>query len=134
MSEQAPLCAECHEQGELVTGKEIYPHRSDLFHMHFWLCRPCFAYVGCHPSGRGYGDGTRPLGTMANVVTRNARKAAHEAFDPLWRVGFMSRHQAYRALAKYLELPTDACHIGSFDAPTCNKVIQWAKHHIKNTR
>lgn len=128
MSEQAPICAECKSQGELVSGKEIYPHRPDLFKLHFWLCRPCFAYVGCHPSGRGYGDGTRPLGTMANALTRQARKQAHEMFDPIWRKGNLTRKQVYTLLAKHLQIPVDACHIGSFDVSTCNEVIRWAKH------
>lgn len=128
---QAPLCAECNQTSELVSGKVIYPHRPDLYHLNFWLCHPCFAYVGCHPKGVGYGDGTRPLGTPANALTREARKEAHSFFDPVWRTKGISRRDAYAALARALDIPKEKCHIGLFDYNTCKRVTQWAKSYRK---
>jgi len=49
--------------------------------------------------------------------------AAHEAFDPIWREGFMSRHEAYTWLAQALNLTPNDCHMGMFDQEMCQKVV-----------
>lgn len=69
----------------------------------------CDSYVGCHRDGR-------PKGPLANAELRAARKAAHDAFDTLWRRRLdgegMSRGEAYRWLAERLNLPAEECHMG----------------------
>lgn len=70
------------------------------------------------------GDGTLPLGTLANAPLRKARTAAHKAFDGVWKSGYLQRRQAYGWLAKQLGIPPTKCHIGSMDVDGCNKVIQ----------
>lgn len=82
-----------------------------------WYCSRCSAYVGVHTGT------TRPLGTLADATTRKARKEAHLAFDPLWRSGPLSRHEAYGWLAGQLGIAHDQCHIGMFDATTCQRVV-----------
>lgn len=72
-------CPYCQGQAELTNGKEIYPHREDLWGLRFWICRPCQAYVGCHR----YGNGQKPLGTPAQAGLRVFRKRVHAHFDPL---------------------------------------------------
>lgn len=116
------VCDYCHRDAELVTGKVVYPHRPDLFHKFFWQCAPCGAFVGCHEKNKGYGDGTRPFGRLANAELRRAKSAAHDAFDPLWRSGQMSRHDAYAWLARALGMSPANCHIGMFDVDLCNRV------------
>lgn len=37
------ICDYCDKPAELVTGAEVYPHRPDLHHKKFWLCKPCDA-------------------------------------------------------------------------------------------
>ena len=69
----------------------------------------------------------KPMGTLAGETTRRARRGAHEAFDPLWRTGEMSRDRAYFLLAAVLGVPTEECHIGFFDVATCERVIAWAR-------
>lgn len=123
-----PTCPYCDRQPELVTGAKIYPHRPDLFAKKFWLCAPCDAYVGCHPpAGRkgkgGVGDGSVPLGRLANAELRRAKQAAHAAFDPLWRSGEMSRSEAYAWLASALGISGENCHIGMFGVEGCRAVI-----------
>ncbi|HYW76711.1 MAG TPA: zinc-finger-containing protein [Gammaproteobacteria bacterium] len=84
-----------------------------------YLCMSlaCRAYVGCHP-------GTDvPLGTMADRETRQARRRAHAAFDPLWRRTPGMRRRAYAWLADQLGLAREECHIGLFDKDTCERVI-----------
>ena len=98
-----PVCPYCQKPAQMVNGRAIYPHRTDLFRLVFWQCAPCDAYVGCHlPAPRGLGDGTVPLGRLANAELRRARQQDHAAFDPLWRARHMNRRQAYAWLARQL--------------------------------
>lgn len=131
----SPLtCAECGGT-KLVTknGAQIYPHRPDLAHKVFWVCPKDDARVGCHPGG------AIPLGRPAGTVTRQWRKRAHDAFDPLWgrrgeegpkrpKAGKPSaRAKAYAWLAAALGIPPAECHIGWFDAATCRRVVDLCK-------
>lgn len=117
-------CPYCMRDAELVTGKEIYPHRSDLHSKKFWLCRPCDAYVGCHSYNKRHGyKGNEPLGRLANRELRIAKMAAHAAFDPIWKNGKLSRDEAYAWLATQLNISLKHCHIGMFDEATCRRVV-----------
>lgn len=112
------ICDYCGKAAVLVSGDAIYPHRPDLNHLQFWVCKPCDARVGCHPNTGGI-----PLGSLANAELRKARNKAHNCFDPLWREGEMTRGQAYQWLSEQLGLPKSKCHIGQFDTYTCTKVV-----------
>ena len=110
-------CQHCGCEASLVTGREIYPHRPDLFAKNFYLCQ-CGAYVGTHP-------GTEtPLGRPSNAQLRAAKAAAHAAFDPIWKTGEMGRNAAYRWLGEQLGIPKADVHIGWFDVATCKRVVQ----------
>jgi hypothetical protein len=67
-----------------------------------------------------------PVTTDARA--RQARIAAHNAFDPLWK-GYgpvrpiHSRGSAYRWLATRLGLTKEQCHMKVMDYETCQKVI-----------
>ena len=118
---EIPCCPTCSARGTLVTGVEVYPHRPDLADKRFWVCQPCDTRVGCHP-------GTdRPLGRMANAQTRALKSKAHEAFDPLWRDGAMTRSAAYAWLAGSLGLRE--AHMGSLSDLDLARVVElcWAK-------
>lgn len=122
------MCQYCDKPAQLVTGKAIYPHRPDLYGKRFWQCAKCKSYVGCHPPARangkgGRGDGTLPLGRLANAELRQAKQEAHEAFDPLWKDGEMTRREAYAWLADQLGLQGGSCHIGEFDVARCKAVV-----------
>ena len=115
---QCPYCgAEAHK----VTGKEIYPHRKDLYSKKFYQCKPCDAYVGCHPNS------DKPLGRLANADLRRAKMAAHAAFDPIWKSGNKSRSKAYSWLAEAMKLTPDKCHVGMFDVAQCEQVVALCK-------
>lgn len=75
------------------------------------------ASVGCHPGT------VTALGTLANAELRRWRNKAHRAFDPLWKLGKMSRNVAYRWLAQQMRLPKSQTHIGMFDKKQCQAVI-----------
>lgn len=120
-----PICPYCGKQAVLVTGETIYPHRADLFDLKFWNCAPCEAYVGCHKPNIMFGDGTRPLGRLANAELRTMKSRAHAAFDALWKGGvFKNRGKAYAWLAIAMSKRPEDTHIGEFDVEECRQVIR----------
>lgn len=126
---EIPQCPYCGKKAELVCGLRIYPHRKDLAHLKFWLCSDCHAYVGCHKAESGYGDGTKPLGRLANAELRKAKSAAHAAFDPIWQNGYMKRKQAYSWLSKQLD-SKEAVHIGEMDVTDCGRVVAVSTYYL----
>jgi hypothetical protein len=129
----AVVCDYCSQPAPLVTGKEVFPHRPDLWEKKFYQCKPCDAHVGCHPAaatkGGGMGDGTVPLGRLANPELRRAKTAAHAAFDPIWRTGPLKRREAYVWLSQQLRIPFKDCHIGMFDLDQCRAVVAACLRH-----
>lgn len=97
----------------------------DLREKHFYRCSPCKAWVGCHP-------GTKtPLGRLANAELREWKSKAHAAFDPLWKRKMASgvkkreaRGAGYAWLADQLGIKHEDCHVGMFDVPTCQRVVE----------
>ena len=106
MSDVRRPCPVCKKEAALVTGREVYPHRPDLFGKSFWACLPCGAWAGCHPNS------TKRMGRLANAETRRLKQQAHAAFDPLWKTGRMSRTKAYAWLREAIGLSERDCHIG----------------------
>lgn len=123
-----PTCPYCSKPAALVNGAVIYPHRRDLASKSFWFCAQDQAWVGCHP-----GTNTA-LGRLANSELREAKRAAHDAFDPLWTDTGGSRNKrgraresAYDRLAHALGIPRAQCHIGMFDADLCRRTVEVCK-------
>lgn len=117
--EYPPICPYCGVESSLVNGTAIYPHRPDLAKKLFYRCKPCNAYVGCHPKT------TTALGTLAGPALRMARQAAHAAFDPHFRFhGSKRRGEGYRWIQKRLGLTSEQAHIGSMDEATCWRVVE----------
>ncbi|OJB35398.1 zinc-finger-containing protein [Burkholderia ubonensis] len=101
---------------EIVKNAEIYGRPYGEWPWAF-LCRTCRAYVGLHPF-----TGI-PLGTLADAPTREARKRAKAAFNPIWQSGAMTRTDAYVWLAQQLGIAVGECHVGWFDATVCDRVV-----------
>lgn len=57
------------------------------------------------------------------ILGDDFRSRAHDAFDPLWQSGEMSRNAAYRWLAQELGIERDDCHMSLFNKTMCEKVI-----------
>ena len=68
---------------------------------------------------------------MANRNLRQAKMAAHTAFDPLWRNGAQHRRRAYAWLAEQLDIAEQDCHIGLFDIEICHRVVAVCKTAIR---
>lgn len=110
------ICPYCGERAEFVDSKIVYGKSYGKI----YLCRKCFAYVGVH-------KGTdKPLGRLANAELRYWKKAAHAAFDPIWKYGRFRgyRNAAYGWLAGRMGLSVEETHIGMFDVAQCKKAIQ----------
>jgi hypothetical protein len=125
MTEQTVTCNYCGNPAELVPSSEIYQSGADYGPL--WLCRRCDAYVGTHKNSKDH----KPMGRLANAELRGMRKAAHKAFDPLWRRKMerdrmtknAARSAAYHWLAGQMEIKNYACHIGNFDLDQCRQAI-----------
>src|SRR3990167_1966788 len=88
-------CPYCGKNAQYAPNEEFYGKRYGKSYMAYF-CKPCNAYVGTHENS------TRPLGTMANKELRDKRIETHTLFDPLWKLGSMSRKEAYNMLSKRL--------------------------------
>lgn len=98
-------CVGCSEDvdAELVSGKEVYPHRSDLVDIPFWRCPVCHNFVGCHYKSA---NPTRPLGVIATKKLKRMRMAIHRQLDSMWRINGRKnkklRGEIYRELSQRL--------------------------------
>ena len=59
---------------------------------------------------------------LADAATHEARRLAHNAFDPLWQMGLLTRREAYALLARELQIDPAGCHMGLMDAATAARV------------
>lgn len=115
-------CPYCGAPTKLVDDTEIYGRS---FGTKCYICKPCGAWVGCH-------KGTdKALGRLANKELRELKHQAHEAFDPLWKDGYLPRTAAYEVLSTAFDLPTEQTHIGMFDEEMCRKVISLSNIILK---
>lgn len=88
---------ECDVDARLVSGKDIYIQRPDLYETPFWLCDTCGNYVGCHHKTT---NKTKPLGVIPTTEIRKARRMIHELIDPVWQSGKVSRSVLYGIISK----------------------------------
>jgi len=65
--------------------------------------------------------------TPAAYETRQARHAAHMAFDPLWQSNGMSKGDAYKQLSEFMGLSKKETHIGLFDIEQCKLVVAFCE-------
>jgi hypothetical protein len=114
--------ARFHSTSSHIYGRDYGP---------VWDCRPCDAFVGCHPN-------RSPKGTLAKKPRREARKAVHALFDHLWQDWLLAypgalrqsstmkqvmRVRAYEWLAHHLGIPVEQTHIAMFDELMCTRAI-----------
>lgn len=94
-------CCGCEKKvaARLTSGREIYPHRSDLHGLPFWKCDDCGNFVGCHHKTN---NRTHPLGCIPTLEIKRARQHVHRILDPLWQSGKMKRKAIYAELSKAL--------------------------------
>lgn len=119
-----PDCPYCGKKSLRVDSACIYGRSYGTI----FLCPECDAYVGQHHVHRNdkkhYG---RPLGTLANAETREWRKRAHAAFNPLYENRIIGdRKQTYAAMRHALGWTVDQAHIAKQGVDGCKKIVEWA--------
>lgn len=82
----------------------------------------CERWPKCDGTHCAHPDGS-PVGVPANRETKQARRAAHAAFDEVRHVLQLSKGKAYRWLQDAMGMTPEQCHMGKFDKTTCEKVI-----------
>jgi hypothetical protein len=120
------VCDNCSSPNiGLSSNAVIYGTEKGLWPYCFY-CDDCGAVVGCHPNTH------KPMGLMANGATRRLRKRVHELFDPIWRLEYLSRVDAYDWLGSQLHL-TEECHISHLTKDQLKTAIEiLATHNEKD--
>jgi hypothetical protein len=104
-------CPYCKLTAELVDLATVDEHRRKG---NAWVCHPCNAWVACHPRSQ------KPMGRLANPELQEARHAAFEAFNTLWKTWGANRKSAYKWLAEQLGIDVASCDFYKFDIEQCN--------------
>lgn len=107
-------CPYCGSKTEYIDSSFVYGRSYGMI----YICKPCDAYVGVHKGTN------KAKGRLANAELRELKKQAHYHFDKLWKEGNMKRSQAYKWLAKQLNIKPKECHIGMMDNDRCKRVIE----------
>ncbi len=92
-------------------------------HVQYGLFWGCSTYAACGTKHGAHADGT-PLGTPATPETKVWRVKAHQAFDPLWQSGKLTRNEAYQWLQLVMGKSVEEGHIGLFTLDECQALIQ----------
>lgn len=119
-------CDQCASLNVIYTDNSIIYGRNYGEWPKCYYCEDCGAAVGCHPGT------TIPLGRMTDRATRQLRKKAHDAFDPLWKNKLMERSKAYEWLARQLGIEYEACHISQLSKAQLAQVVILCKAYHKN--
>jgi hypothetical protein len=65
--------------------------------------------------------GFKPL---VDAETHRARRAAHDAFDRLWKSGRLSRGQCYQKLQAIMGMSADECHMARMSRDDALRVVE----------
>lgn len=125
------FCCNCNAEVEvrLTDGKEIYPHRPDLYRLPFWKHDRCGGFVGCHHKTK---ERTKPLGCIPTEEIKNIRKAIHAILDPMWMKKQHSRKYIYQKLSNAIGREYHTAEIRSINE--ANAVISKLKELSNKSR
>jgi ssDNA-binding Zn-finger/Zn-ribbon topoisomerase 1 len=107
----------CVEPG---CGGRLVLRDSTKFSRHFYSC---MRWPLCEGSLPANNDGS-PRGNPRPRSLQRARKAAHEAFDPIWKEGHVSRAAAYTWLQCVMDLTHQEAHMLQFSEEQCAEVVK----------
>ena len=112
----------------LTNGREIYPHRPDLFKIPFWKCDACRNYVGCHYKTS---TPTKPLGVIPTPEVRRIRGKLHKLIDPVWKEWGHSRSKVYKAISKELGYSYHSGNVFSTEeAKTIYDIVTYLRNNV----
>ncbi|NGX85055.1 zinc-finger-containing protein [Aequorivita sp. KMM 9714] len=125
------FCPYCKCETKLVSGDEVYPHRTNddprpkFLDKKYYMCLlNSNHYVGT------YSDNITSLGRLADTELRKLKNQGHNTFDPLWKTKniFQSQKLAYDWLSEKMELPLELTHFGMFTVEQCKRAIEFCKN------
>lgn len=96
---EIPVCPQCHQRASETHTRYGIRNQCDACELWSWDRYP-----------------------LVDADTHAARKAAHEAFDSLWKDGILSRTQAYKQVSKALEIDSRDCHMKLMDKVLASQV------------
>jgi ssDNA-binding Zn-finger/Zn-ribbon topoisomerase 1 len=96
----------------------------------FGLFYGCVRFPECKATHGAHRDG-RPLGIPATKATKQARIAAHDAFDRIWKEHHMPRRAAYVWMQRAMGLSAEEAHIGRFNLEQCEQLRCAAVEFLK---
>ena len=99
---------------------------SPRFDRWFYSCEHWPTCNGTLPANR---DGS-PRGEPRTKELQSWRSRAHEAFDPIWKHGHMTRGRAYDWLKQKLGWDYEP-HMGSMTIEQCQRVMEIVKTHYE---
>lgn len=116
-----------------------YKHINDLWDWiptsFIYQCMECKARVWCH------WDSKKPLWTLADKKTRNARNLCHKLLDPLWKIKqswnyktwlqWKERKRLYKLLSKHMNIPIEKTHFGMFTIEQCRIAYRFFLNYKK---
>ena len=85
----------------------------------------CRIYHKAHPDGK-------PLGVPADKETRQLRQQLHRLFEQWYHANRLTKKQAYKRLAKLLNMSIRYCHISMFNKQDCLKYIPILEKEINS--
>ena len=98
-----PICPKCGE----TAIKRKTKHGIKYFHCNLWAW-------GKYP--------------LVDKTTHKLRIQVHSKFDPIWKLGGITRKQAYKKLAKELNIPLYKTHMKLMNKTTLKKVLNIVEH------
>ena len=120
---QPTVCNLCGGHVILTSNSVIYGREYGSGKCYF--CNSCKAYVGTHIP--------RPeeaFGILSNAEMREMKTRCHEIFDQFWKNAgsgkkrHQKRQDAYKRLAKDMEIPITECHFGYFGIGQLRKAYE----------
>lgn len=105
------FCIECDKdvEAELVSGRDVYPHRPDLYTRMFWKCPNCGNFVGTHKK-----TGIE-LGCIPDKKIKTVRRQIHSMLDPIWERRILQRAEVYSKLSESLGYTYHTAEIRSLE-------------------
>lgn len=100
---------DCDVEAVLVSGRDVYPHRPDLYTKMFWKCLHCGNFVGTHKK-----TGIE-LGCIPNKKIKNARRQIHAMLDPIWERKILDRSEVYKEISNKLGYTYHTAEIRSLE-------------------
>lgn len=117
-------CPYCRKRARVVTRRELYGDRKDLFFPDekVWICgnygKGCDALVTTY-----YGT-EKPKGELANAALRKKRTKAHEAIEEVVNAGILDFHSVYDYLEDKFGMYHGKFHLAKSSDYYCDETIR----------